>query len=107
MRVSTLFPFLLFAQVAMGQKADTVAAQPVDLHLAGYYSERAAELRQDRNLLVGLFLTWGVVELVKKNPNTEFGWCVVGTAAALHFGLEIPINRNEQRSARVLQGIKP
>jgi hypothetical protein len=107
MRVSTLFPFLLFAQVAMGQKADTVSAVPVDLHLAGYYAERAVELRQDRNLLVGLFLTWGIVELVRETPTKEFGWSLVGTAAAFHFGLEIPINRNERRSARILQGLKP
>lgn len=107
MKVSNLLPFLLFAQVAMGQKADTLTAQPVDLHLAGYYQERAADLRQDRNLLVPMFLTWGIIELVKKNPTEEFGWCLVGTAAAFHFGLEIPINRNEKRAARIMQGLHP
>jgi hypothetical protein len=101
-----IFNLALVVSTAAAAQSDT-AAVPVDLHLAGYYQERAAELRQDRNLLVGAFLTYGVIELVRKNSVPEYGWTLVGVAAGFHFGLEIPINRNERRAARVLQGLKP
>lgn len=98
---------IAIALVSTGAVAQNCDSLKVDLHLAGYYQERAVQLRSDRNLLVGAFLTFGVVELVRAKSVPEYGWVLVGTAAAFHFGLEIPINRNERRSARILQGLTP